>query len=116
MVEYAVKIAATALLVVAIAEAARRSTLLGAFMASLPLTSLIAMIWLYAETHDTERVAALSSGIFWLVLPSLVLIVALPALLRHGVPFWPSLAIASALTAASYAALAAILTRAGIDI
>lgn len=116
MLEYTVKIAATALLVVAIAETAKRSTLLGAFLASLPLTSLIAMIWLYSETHDTGRVAALASGIFWLVLPSLVLFIALPALLRHGMAFWPSLAIASALTAASYAALAAVLRRTGIDI
>lgn len=116
MIETIVKVAVTAVLVVAIAEAAKRSTLLGAFLASLPLTSLIAMIWLYAETHDSGRVAALSTGIFWMVLPSLVLFVALPVLIRSGVAFWPSLAVAATLTAASYLALAAILRRYGIDL
>lgn len=114
MIEYVVKIVTTAILVVAISEAAKRSTLLGAFLASLPLTSLIAMIWLYAETRDATRVAELSANIFWLVLPSLVLFVALPVLLRHGLAFWPSLAISSTLTALAYLALAAILRRAGI--
>ncbi len=116
MIEYAVKIAVTAVLVVAISEAAKHSTLLGALLASLPLTSLIAIVWLYAETRDAARVADLSSGIFWLVLPSLVLFIALPALLRHGVAFWPSLVIAAALTALSYVSLVAILRRAGISI
>lgn len=116
MFEYAVKIATTAILVVVISEVAKRSTLIGAFLASLPLTSLIAMIWLYAETRDTARVAELSINIFWLVLPSLVLFVALPALLRHGLAFWPSLAMAAALTAIAYLVLAVILRRTGIAV
>lgn len=116
MIEYAVKIAVTSVLVVAISEVAKRSTLLGALLASLPLTSLIAIVWLHVETGDAARIAALSHGIFWLVLPSLVLFVALPALLGRGVPFWPSLGISVALTAAAYVALAAGLRRAGIDI
>lgn len=115
MLEFAVKVAVTSVLVVLIAELSKRSTLLGALLASLPLTSLIAMVWLYAETHDAGRIAALSTGIFWLVLPSLVLFVALPALIRGGWPFWPSLAIAALLTAAAYAAMTALLARFGID-
>jgi len=56
------------------------------------------MIWLWHDTHDPQRIARLSTGIFWLVLPSLVLFVSLPVLLRRGVGFYPALLVASALT------------------
>lgn len=114
MLQTAVKVLVTSVLVVAIAEAGKRSSLLGALLASLPLTSLIAMIWLYADTRDGEKVADLASSIFWLVLPSLILFVALPLLLRRGVPFAASLAVASALTVAGYFAMLALLRRFGI--
>lgn len=116
MLENLVKVLATAVLVVAVSEAAKRSVLLGAILASLPLTSLLAMGWLWADTRDAERVAALASGIFWLVLPSLVLFVALPVLLRRGVPVVPSFLLSIALTVASYFIMLAVLRRFGIEI
>jgi hypothetical protein len=116
MLAVTIKIVVTAVLVVAISEVAKRSSLLGAVLASLPLTSLLAMIWLYADTGDAQQVADLASGIFWLVLPSLVLFVALPLLLRAGWPFAPSLVAAGALTVASYFLMLAILKRFGIAI
>jgi hypothetical protein len=112
----AIKIAVTAILVVAISEVAKRSSLLGAVLASIPLTSVLAMIWLYADTCDPEKVAELASGIFWLVLPSLVLFIALPLLIRAGWSFAPSLLAASALTVACYFLMLAILKRLGIAI
>lgn len=114
MLEQVVKVAVTSILVVVISEVAKRNTLAGAVLASLPLTSLLAMIWLYADTRDVEQVASLASGIFWLVLPSLVLFIALPVLLRHGVPFVPSLILSSALTVLGYFAQIKILERLGI--
>jgi hypothetical protein len=90
--------------------------LLGAVLASVPLTSVLAMIWLYADTGDAQKVADLASAIFWLVLPSLVLFVALPMMLRAGWPFAPSLLAASTLTVASYFLMLAILKRLGIAI
>ena len=116
MLAVTIKIVLTAVLVVAISEVAKRSSLLGAVLASLPLTSLLAMIWLYADTGDAQQVADLASGIFWLVLPSLVLFVALPLMLRAGWPFAPSLVAAGALTVASYFLMLAILKRFGIAI
>jgi hypothetical protein len=110
----ALKVLITAVLVVAISEVSKRSSALGAVIASLPLTSLLAFVWLYGETGDTAKIASLSQSIFWYVLPSLVLFVALPLLLSRGFGFWPSLAIASALTFAAYLAMTAILTRFGI--
>jgi hypothetical protein len=82
-----IKVLLTSVLVVAVSEAAKRSALFGAIIASIPLTSVLAMIWLYVDTGDTEKVARLATGIFWLVLPSLVLFLALPLLLRAGVDF-----------------------------
>ena len=114
MMQTAIKVAITAVLVVAIAEAAKRSSLLGALIASLPMTSLLAILWLWHETGDEARVTSLAQGIFWLVLPSLVFFVALPVLLRAGWGFWPSLAAASGLTAAAYFVMVRILTRFGI--
>lgn len=110
-----VKVLLTSVLVVAIAEIAKRSSLIGAMLASLPLTSLLAIIWLYADTKDVDRVADLASGILWLVLPSLVFFLALPLLLRHGAGFAPSLVLSVMLTGASYAAMLAILRRFGFE-
>ncbi len=111
MLYAALKVLLTAVLVVAISEAAKRSTLLGGILASLPVTSLLAFIWVYGETGDTAKIANLSVSIFWYVLPSLVLFVALPLLLMRGVDFWLSLVIASALTFAAYALMTSILAR-----
>jgi hypothetical protein len=111
-----IKVAVTALLVVAIAEVAKRSSLLAAVLASIPLTSVLAMVWLYADTGDAQKVAELASGIFWLVLPSLVLFVTLPLMLRAGWPFVPSLLASGALTVAAYFLMLAALKRFGIAI
>lgn len=102
MGQYALKVALSALVIVAVAEIAKRSTLWAAALASLPLTSLLAFVWLYLDTGDAHRVAALSGSIFWLVLPSLLLFVLLPLLLRGGLGFWSSLALSSAATALAY--------------
>src|SRR5262245_60229325 len=71
------KFVLSAAIVVAVSEIARRSTFIGALVASLPLTSVLAMIWLYHEGGDASRVAGLSREVFWLVLPSLLLFVTL---------------------------------------
>ncbi|MDQ8699402.1 DUF3147 family protein [Hyphomicrobium sp. LHD-15] len=115
MVEQIAKVLLTSLLVVGTSEAAKRSVIAGAIIASLPLTSVLAMIWLYADTRDPERVASLASSIFWLVLPSLALFLVLPLLLRRGVPFVPSLAIGIVVTVISYAAMLAVLKWLGIQ-
>jgi hypothetical protein len=116
MLYTAIKVLITAVLVVAISEAAKRSTVLGGIVASLPLTSLLAFIWLYGETGDSGKIASLSVSIFWYVLPSLVLFIALPMLLARGIDFWLSLMIASALTFAAYLLMTALLARFGVTL
>lgn len=111
MAHYLLKVLLSALVIVAVTEIARRSTLWAAALASLPLTSLLAFAWLRLEGQPVEQIAALSADIFWLVLPSLVLFVLFPVLLRAGVPFWTALAASCAATAAAYAAMVFVLER-----
>lgn len=114
--QFLIKVALAALVVGGVAELARRSTFIGAVLASLPLTSMLALVWLYVETHDTDRIATLSTSIFWLVLPSLVLFVVLPLLLRAGWGFWYALGTASVATAVAYLSMVKVLAALGTQL
>ena len=114
MWQYLIKVLLTAAVVVAVAEIAKRSTFWAAAIASLPLTSVLAFVWLYLDTGNTQRVADLSQSIFWLVLPSLTLFLVLPLMLRSGVGFWLSLGAACAATVVAYFAMVWGLGRLGI--
>jgi hypothetical protein len=99
---YITKIAVTTILIVLISEIAKRSSFTGAILASIPLISVLAMIWLYIDTKDVSKVSTLSSSIFWLVLPSLILFIALPLLLKNGIGFYASMTVSLGLTVFSY--------------
>ena len=116
MLQYALKIAFSAIILVAVAELAKRSSFWAAALASLPLTSLLAIVWLYLDSGDTQKISALSQGIFWLVLPSLVLFIALPLLLRGGLGFWTSLGASCTATALAYFGMVKILGMLGVRI
>lgn len=116
MLYYAVKVAVSALLIVAISEIAKRHSGVAALIAALPLTSLLAFVWLHVEAAPTEQIAQLSGQIFWLVLPSLLLFLLLPILLRYGWGFWPSLGASMAATAGCYLALLPLLRRFGVHL
>jgi len=114
MTYYLVKLFVSAGLIVAVSEVAKRSGYLGGLIASLPLVSLLAIGWMWFETHDGAKVADFSRSVFWFVLPSLLFFLVLPWLLpRWG--FYPSLAVACVVTMAGYALMAAALARAGIN-
>ena len=116
MWQYALKIVLSAVVLVAVSELAKRSSFWGAALASLPLTSLLAFIWLYLDTGEVQKIAALSQGIFWLALPSLVLFIALPLLLRGGVGFWLSLAVSCLATAVAYFGMVKLLVVFGVRV
>ena len=100
-----IKAAISGMLVAAISEVARRYPGWGGLLASLPLTSLLAMLWVYRDGAGKEQVAALWASTFWFVLPSLLMFLVLPALIRSGMAFWPALAPSVAGTLALYALL-----------
>jgi hypothetical protein len=116
MFYYILKVIISALLIVAIAEIAKRSTGFAALVASLPLISLLAFVWLHMEGSPPNQIADLSGQIFWLVLPSLLLFLLLPLLLRHGWGFWVSLGISVVATAGCYVALLPLLRRMGVNL
>ena len=79
MLYLAIKALVSGVMVMAVSELARRSAALGALVASLPLVSILAMIWLHHETRDAARIADHSQATFWYVLPSLPMFLLLPA-------------------------------------
>ncbi len=95
--QFLLKVAITVAIVVCASLLARRTGWIGALVASLPLTSLLVLVWLYSDTRDPAQVADLSMGIFWFVLGSLPFFVVLALGLRQG---WPPVAafVAAALT------------------
>ena len=98
----ALKAILSGLIIAAISEIARRSPGFAALVASLPLVSILGMIWLWRDTGDTGRIAHHAEATFWYVLPSLPMFLALPWLLRAGFGFWPPLALGSGLTVLLY--------------
>lgn len=98
----AFKVIVTALIIAAISELSRRYSILAAVLASLPLTSILAFIWIYYETGDTQKIASMSQSIFWLVLPSLAFFLMLSFLIKIEWRFLPAMLTASAVTAILY--------------
>ena len=111
-----IKAAVSGILVMIISEVARRSPGLGGLIASLPLVSVLGIIWLWRETSDLERIASHAEATFWFVLPSLPMFLAFPAMLRHGVEFWLALALSCVLTMVLYLLTVWVLPRIGIKL
>ena len=111
-----VKALISGIIIAAVSEIARLRPGLGALIASLPLVSVLAMIWLWRDTADTERIASHAEATFWLVLPTLPMFLLLPWLMRNGTGFWPALAVSCALTVVLYLVTATLLARFGIRI
>ncbi len=110
------KIMITSLLIVAISEISKRNSFIGALLASLPLISVLAMVWLYIDTKDVTKVSELASNVFWLVIPSLAFFISLPLLLKRGLDFYLSMGLSMLLTAGCYFLLIKILLRFGIQL
>jgi hypothetical protein len=116
LIYYAIKIAITTILIVAISEISKRNSLVGAVLASIPLVSVLAMFWLYIDTGDSTKVSNLSSSIFWLVLPSLTLFLTLPILLKLELHFYWAIVISIGLTFLSYLLMLAVLNYFGVKL
>lgn len=113
---YLTKLIVTCALIVAVSEVAKRSSLVAAVLASLPIVSVLAIIWLYLDTRDVDKVAGLARSIFWLVIPSLLLFVSLPILLRSGVNFYVGLSVSIGLTLAGYFLVVLVLQKLGVQL
>ena len=114
MLYLVIKAAVSGLLIAIISEVSRRQPGWGGLIASLPLVSVLALVWLWRDTHDPDAAAAQAMSTFWFVLPSLPLFLIIPWLLRSGMNFWLSLAVACLVTMALYAGFAMIAPKLGI--
>ena len=110
------KAALSGILIAIISDVSKRAPAFGALIASLPLVSVLSMIWLWHETGDKERLAHHAEATFWFVLPSLPMFLVLPALLRHGMGFYLALGLSCALTVALYLIMVWGLKRFGIEL
>ena len=97
-----IKAALSGILIAIISEVAKRYPGFGALIASLPLVSLLGMIWLWRDRPDAENMAAHAEATFWFVLPSLPMFLLIPALLRHGWSFWSAIAVGCVVTVLLY--------------
>jgi len=95
---------------------AKRYPGFGALIASLPLVSVLGMIWLWSEKPDAENMAAHAAATFWYVLPSLPMFLLIPALLRHGISFWLALIFGCVLTILLYALMTWLAPRFGLQL
>lgn len=116
MLHLAIKSLLSGVMIAIASSLARRYPAFGALVASLPLVSVLGMIWLWNEKPDAENIAAHAGATFWYVLPSLPMFLLMPFLLRHGWSFWASLAAGCSLTIALYTAMTWLAPRAGIPL
>ncbi len=116
MLYLVLKAALSGVIIAAISEIARKSPGFGALVASLPLISILGMIWLWRDTRDVVRMASHVEATFWYVLPSLPMFLVIPALLRRGLSFWPALAAGCVLTIGLYFAMMALGPRFGVKL
>ena len=116
MWQLAAKALLSGVLIAAIAEIGKRLPALGALVASLPLVSVLGMVFLWHARRDAENMAVHSAATFWYVLPSLPMFLLIPALLRHGVPFRAALAAGCLLTVALYLGMTQFGPRLGLRI
>lgn len=114
--QFALKVLISAVLVAGASELGKRNALAGAILVSLPLTSVLAMIFVHQDGGSPAALAQLSWSIFWIVIPSLVLFVAFALLTKHGVSFWSALALSIVVTIIAYRAWILALGKLGVDL
>jgi hypothetical protein len=110
------KAALSGIIIAIVSEVARRAPGLGALIASLPLISVLGMIWLWRDTGDPVRMAEHAFATFWFVLPSLPMFLLIPWLMGRGTGFWPALAAGCVLTVGLYWATVWVLGRFAVEL
>jgi hypothetical protein len=111
---FALKAIVSGLLVALVSTVARRYPGWGGLLASLPLVSVLAMLWLYGETRDAEKVAALAMSTFWFFLPSMPMFLLIPLMIRSGWAFGVTMATALVVTMILYAGMNWLAPKLGI--
>lgn len=114
--QYIIKIVISAFIIAGVSELGKKFAPVAAILASLPLVSILALIWLYNDTKNIQKVTELSGSIFWAVLPSLIFFLVLPLLLKNGVKFTPAMIISAITMFIAYSIYIVVLTKFGVKI
>lgn len=99
---FVLKAALSGIIIAVVSTVARRYPGFGALIASLPLISILGMLWLWQETRDPVRMEAHVGATFWYVIPSLPMFLLIPWMMRHGIPFYGALAVGCGVTILLY--------------
>lgn len=116
MTAFIVRAVLSGIIIALIALVSRRAPAAGALIASLPLLSILGMIWLWRDTGDNRLIADHVEATFYYVIPSLPMFLLMPWMLRSGWSFWPSLGAGIVVTFLLYTATIAIAARFGIQL
>ena len=116
MIWYAIKLLISAGIIVLISELSKKMPLLASLVASLPLVSVLGMIWMYGEKVEVEKIAAHAEGTFWYVLPSLPMFLIMPWMMKKGVSFPASLTTGIFLTGVLYFLMTKMLAKFGLNL
>lgn len=111
-----VKVLLTALIIIIVNKVQLFSDRLSALLIALPLTSLLAMIWMHQAKQPSDRIASHAEGTFWFVLPTLPMFLLFPWMLRNGWSFWPALGANCVVTTALFWVTVVVLRKFGIDL
>lgn len=111
-----IKYALTSFVIVAVSEIAKRSDKAGALISSLPLVTIIVMIWLYLEKQGNQKIGNHAYYTFWYVIPTLPMFLVMPWLMAKGVNFWASLAICVLVTFGCFIMTVIIAKRFGANL
>ena len=109
-----VKLLVSALVILFVTKIQLFHDRLSALLIALPLTSIIAMVWMRGEGQEPSRIANHAEATFWFVLPTLPMFLLLPWLLRHGWGFTAALAACCVLTTGLFLAMLWILKPFGV--
>ncbi len=112
--QYIIKIIITTILVISASEVAKRFPALGALIIALPLTSIIAMNFLYYDTRDAVKVAEFSRSIPPVIVPSIIFFYAFSFLIDKNFTFAVAMSSALLLMLCAYGIYLFFVTRIGL--
>ena len=111
-----IKILISSGIILLVSEIAKKDNLFGSLIASIPLVSVLSMIWLYVDTNDINKVKALANGILWMIVPSMSLFIVLPMLINYDIKFYLSLTISIMVTMVCYLLTISLMNYFGFEV
>ena len=113
---FLIRAALSGIIIAIIALVSRRLPGLGAQIASLPLISMLGILWLWRDTGDRVLIADHMAATFWYVLPSLPMFLIMPWMLRNGWNFWMTFGVGVVATMLLYLLMIRLLASFGITL